>query len=46
VEGEVHTQEDEAYTSHNTKRLDVKGTVEKLLGTDYVQAALKDWEKK
>lgn len=40
VKGEVHTQVDEAYTSQNTKRLDVKGTVAKLMTTDYVQNAL------
>jgi UDP-glucose 4-epimerase len=32
---------DESYTSHNTKRLDVEGTVEKILTADYVQDALK-----
>ena len=36
----------ESYTSHNTQRLNVDGTVEKLLGTDYVQAALKGEEPK
>lgn len=41
VKGEVHTQADEAYTSHNTNRLDVEGTVKKLLTTDYVREALK-----
>ena len=40
VQGDVHTQGDEAYTSHNTKILNVKETVDKLLGTDYVKAAL------
>ena len=40
VEGAVRTQEDEAYTSHNTKLLNVEETVEKILGTDYVKAAL------
>ena len=37
VKGEVRTMADEAYTSHNTKRLDVDGTVRKLLTTDYVR---------
>ncbi|MCI6538120.1 MAG: polysaccharide biosynthesis protein [Lachnospiraceae bacterium] len=37
VKGEVHTMSDEAYTSHNTKRLDVEGTVKKILTTDYIQ---------
>ena len=41
VQGQVHTMADEAYTSHNTNRLDVEGTVQKLLTTDYVQEALK-----
>ena len=41
VNGEVHTMADEAYTSHNTNRLDVDGTVAKILTTDYVQEQLK-----
>ena len=40
VNGEVHTMADEAYTSHNTTRLDVDGTIEKLLTTDYVNEQL------
>ena len=40
VKGEVNTMADESYTSHNTTRLDVKGTVDKLLSTDYVRDAL------
>ncbi len=40
VRGEVQTEADESYTSHNTTRLDVSGTVEKLLTTDYVRQAL------
>lgn len=40
VEGQVQTQADEAYTSHNTLRLDVDGTVEKLMTTDYVKEQL------
>ncbi|MBO7740019.1 MAG: polysaccharide biosynthesis protein [Clostridia bacterium] len=40
VNGEVHTMADEAYTSHNTTRLDVDGTVAKILTTDYVQEQL------
>lgn len=35
---------DEAYTSHNTTRLDVEGTKAKILTTDYVQEALKNFE--
>ncbi len=41
VEGRVSTEADEAYTSHNTSLLDVDGTVEKILTTDYVREALK-----
>ena len=41
VEGKVETEADEAYTSHNTKRLDVDGVVKKILTTDYVQKELK-----
>ena len=44
VDGEVQTQADEAYTSHNTRRLDVEGTMSKLLTADYVKRALEDGE--
>ncbi len=40
VQGAVQTQADEAYTSHNTKRLDVVCTVRKILTTAYVQQAV------
>ena len=40
VEGAVMTQGDEAYTSHNTNRLDVDGVVEKIMTTDYVREEL------
>ena len=40
VKGEVHTEADESYTSHNTIRLGVEGTIKKLLTTDYVRNAL------
>lgn len=40
VQGTVHTQGDEAYTSHNTNRLDVDGVVKKIMGTDYVREEL------
>lgn len=40
VDGEVKTQSDEAYTSHNTNRLDIDGVVNKILTTDYVKNAL------
>lgn len=42
VDGNVKTMADEAYTSHNTIRLDVEGTVKKLLTTDYVNEELKN----
>ena len=41
VNGEVKTESDESYTSHNTERLDVEGTVDKILTTEYVQEELK-----
>ncbi len=41
VNGQVTTEADEAYTSHNTKLLDIDGTVDKIMTTDYVKAALK-----
>ena len=40
VKGQVQTMAEEAYTSHNTTRLDVEGTVQKLLTTDYVKEQL------
>lgn len=40
INGQVATQADEAYTSHNTKLLNVEETVKKILTTDYVQHAL------
>ena len=40
VKGNVKTMADEAYTSHNTNRLDVDQTVLKLLTTDYVKEQL------
>lgn len=40
INGHVATEADEAYTSHNTKLLDVEGTVKKILTTDYVREAL------
>lgn len=46
VTGQVKTMGDEAYTSHNTVRLDVDGTVEKLLSTEYVRNELAKMEMK
>ena len=40
VQGQVHTEADESYTSHNTTRLDVEGTIQKLMTTDYVKEEL------
>lgn len=45
VKGQVHTMTNEAYTSHNTKRLNVEETVQKILTTDYVREALANWKK-
>ena len=42
VKGQVHTQADEDYTSHNTRRLDVEGTIKKIMTTEYIQEALKE----
>ena len=44
VEGDVKTQADESYTSHNTTRLDVAGTVEKIKTAEYVRLALEGRE--
>lgn len=40
VKGTVVTEGDEAYTSHNTRLLDVDGVVEKIMTTDYVKEEL------
>lgn len=40
VEGQVLTEGEDAYTSHNTRRLDVDGVVEKIMTTDYVREEL------
>ena len=40
VSGDVKTMADESYTSHNTNRLDVEGTVKKIMTTEYVQDEL------
>jgi len=40
VNGQVQEQEDEPYTSHNTRRLGVEEIVEKLLTTEYVREEL------
>lgn len=45
VKGDVETMADEAYTSHNTKRLDVADTVEKIKTASYVQKAIEAMEQ-
>ena len=42
VQGKVHTQASEDYTSHNTRRLTVDEVVEKLLRLDYVKKELSE----
>lgn len=44
VEGQVHTMANKAYTSHNTRRLNVEETVQKILTTDYVKETLVLWK--
>ena len=46
VKGQVMTEADEGYTSHNTTLLDVDGVVKKLMTTDYVREALQKGEAK
>lgn len=41
MDGQVDVLNVEAYTSHNTRRLDVDGIVEKILTADYVREELK-----
>lgn len=43
VSGQVHTEADEAYTSHNTRRLDVDGTVQKILTAAAVKEAYEQY---
>lgn len=45
VEGQVRTMADEAYTSHNTRRLDMEGTVRKIMTADYVKEALQEMKR-
>lgn len=44
VQGQVVTEAEESYTSHNTTLLDVDGVVKKILTTDYVKEALENWK--
>ena len=45
VEGQVPVLPNEAYTSHNTRRLNLDETVQKILKTDYVKEALSEWKQ-
>ncbi len=45
VKGEVDTQADEDYTSHNTRRLNVEETIAKIKTTEYIQTELANWGK-
>jgi UDP-glucose 4-epimerase len=45
VDGQVNTMANDAYTSHNTNRLDIQGTVDKIMTTDYVREMLEKWDK-
>lgn len=45
VRGQVMTEAEESYTSHNTTLLDVDGVVKKILTTDYVKEELAKIEK-
>ena len=40
VKGQVMTEAEESYTSHNTTLLDADGVVRKILTTDYVREQL------
>ena len=40
VKGEVYTQADESYTSHNTEQLDIAGTVDKLMTASWIRETL------
>ena len=43
VDGQVKTETEKSYTSHNTQRLDVDGVIEKLLTLDYIKEELAKW---
>lgn len=40
IKGQVMTEEEKSYTSHNTTLLDVDGVVKKILSTDFVKEQL------
>lgn len=41
INGQIQTEAAVAYTSHNTKQLDLEQVIQKILTTDYVKEALK-----
>ena len=45
VQGQVKTMADEAYTSHNTRRLNVEETVKKIMTADYIKELLNETKK-
>ena len=45
IKGTVKTEADEAYTSHNTKCLNIEETVQKLLTTEYIKNELAETRK-
>ena len=45
IDGQVTTQAEESYTSHNTNLLNVEGVVKKILTTDYVKEQLEAMEQ-
>lgn len=42
VDGDVKTMADESYTSHNTERLNVDSTIQKIKTADYVQKKIRE----
>lgn len=46
VSSNKRTQADEEYSSHNTKRLNVEETIEKILTTDYIRQELEGWQRR
>ena len=43
VQGQVVTEAEESYTSHNSELLDVDGVIKKILTTEYVRDQLKEF---
>ena len=44
VDGQINMMAQDAYTSHNTKRLNVEETIKKILTTDYVKTELEKYK--